>query len=75
MRNSVIKRIVLGLLRWFAVTSLPMVFLTFVWCATLGAFDYWTIAHSSFSVLFTGLCSIAGILTAIGIDEDEHPDY
>ena len=72
MRNPVIKRIILGILRWFAVTLMPLVTISMVWCATLGAFDFFACVHSGAVMFFTAMFSIAGILIAIGVDEDNN---
>lgn len=72
MRNTVIKRIILGILRWFAVTLMPLVTISMVWCATLGAFDFFACVHSGAVMFFTAMFSIAGILIAIGVDEDNN---
>tara|TARA_R100000951_G_C2648692_1_gene183572 strand:+ start:2677 stop:2901 length:225 start_codon:yes stop_codon:yes gene_type:complete len=73
MRNPVIKRIILGILRWFAVTLIPLVTISMVWCATLGAFDFFACMHSGAIMFFTAMFSVAGILVAIGVDEELNP--
>jgi len=70
MKNPVIQRLVLGILRWFAVTTLPLVTISMVWCATLGAFDFFACMHSGAVMFFTAMFSVAGILIAIGVDEE-----
>ena len=73
MKNSVIKRIIRGILTWFAVTTLPLVTISMVWCATLGAFDFFACMHSGAVMFFTAMFSIVGILVAIGVDEELNP--
>jgi len=73
MRNSVTKRIMRGILTWFAVTTLPLVTISMVWCATLGAFDFFACMHSGAVMFFTAMFSVAGILVAIGVDEELNP--
>jgi hypothetical protein len=73
MRNPVTKRIMRGILTWFAVTTLPLITISMVWCATLGAFDFFACMHSGAVMFFTAMFSVAGILVAIGIDEELNP--
>lgn len=73
MRNPVIKRIIRGILTWFAVTMLPLITISMVWCATLGAFDFFACMHSGAVMFFTAMFSIVGILVAIGVDEELNP--
>jgi len=73
MRNPVTKRIMRGILTWFAVTTLPLITISMVWCATLGAFDFFACMHSGAVMFFTAMFSVAGILVAIGVDEELNP--
>ena len=73
MKNSVIKRIIRGIMTWFAVTTLPLVTISMVWCATLGAFDFFACMHSGAVMFFTAMFSVVGILVAIGVDEELNP--
>ena len=74
MRNPIVRRIILALLRWFGCAVLPVIFLTIVWCATLGSFHYWSIVHAEATIFFSGMSALAGIFIAISLDANENDD-
>lgn len=74
MRNPIVRRIILALLRWFGCAVLPVIFLTIVWCATLGSFHYWSIVHAEATIFFSAMSTLAGIFIAIAFDANENDD-